>query len=330
MNTLEFLVSDALVPAEFAPKLLSELTLPNLALLALRGTQKAPFPIADDTLLPSEQAWLFRHEKNINGAAAWACALGLSEESRDHFCWMLEPVHFEIGHSQLVLSDPDTLELAASETLALSDAARPVLADAGWQLEVASPRRWFLLRTEPADLSAPALECAIGQNVLPWMPTGDEKTARAWRATLNEIQMTWFSHPVNLAREDAARPLVNAVWLSGTGVPGFRALPYANITSARPLWSKLPLDSASRARLETTEVLVDAARSEDWHAFRIGLEKVDQRLGELAAELKAGVIGCLEVIFCGSDALRHVTLRRGDLWRVWRRGSVARLLAHPG
>jgi hypothetical protein len=41
--------------------------------------------------------------------------------------------------------------------------------------------------------------------------------ARQWRKWQNEIQMIWFNHPVNEARQAEGMLSINSVWISGIG-----------------------------------------------------------------------------------------------------------------
>jgi hypothetical protein len=47
-------------------------------------------------------------------------------------------------------------------------------------------------------------------NLTDWVPTGDQ--ARAFRKLQNEVQVSWYTHPVNAAREARGQAPVNAIW----------------------------------------------------------------------------------------------------------------------
>jgi hypothetical protein len=46
-----------------------------------------------------------------------------------------------------------------------------------------------------------------------WWP--QEDSLREWRRLLNEIQMVWHTHPVNLARAERGEVPINSLWLFG-------------------------------------------------------------------------------------------------------------------
>jgi hypothetical protein len=327
MNALEFVVSGALVPADFAEAVLADLALPAFALVAKLA---APLPIAareGESLLAPNEAWLLRHEARANLALAWYQALGGDPGAPARARWMLEPVHLEVGHSQLVLADPALLGLSPPESAALAEAARPILAEAGWQLESMTPARWFLGHTATVELMSPSSTLAIGQNIALWQPEGDPNWRSRWRAVHNEIQMTWHTHPVNLEREAAGRAPVNALWLSGNAAPIPPRWPYQEVISQDPLWSNLKGPGTAGATLQTSEVLMGFERSEDWGSWRSALTAIDKTLGERIAALRSGRFASVELVLTGPAEVRCLGLARSDLWKFWRRGSMAALFA---
>lgn len=158
--------------------------------------------------------------------------------------WLLEPAHFHLSRDHLALLHGALASLSREDALALAEAIAPTLADAGFSCRVIAPDAW-LLRDLPQSrsressgtslgqgrspgpgtatgapekaggwqLRAAGSERAWGRNVDAWLPEGTD--ARRWRRVLNEIQMTWFEHPVNEARAARGELPVNAVWLGG-------------------------------------------------------------------------------------------------------------------
>jgi hypothetical protein len=64
-----------------------------------------------------------------------------------------------------------------------------------------------------------------------WWP--QEDSLREWRRLLNEIQMVWHEHPVNLARAERAELPINSLWLFG-GAQGWSPGHSAVQTAAEP------------------------------------------------------------------------------------------------
>ncbi len=65
------------------------------------------------------------------------------------------------------------------------------------------------------DLATTPLSVAIGRDIEPLMPQGDD--ALRFRSLLNELQMLLFEHPVNQAREARGELPINSLWLWGGG-----------------------------------------------------------------------------------------------------------------
>ncbi|MFT3803279.1 MAG: hypothetical protein QM766_18955 [Burkholderiaceae bacterium] len=136
----------------------------------------------------------------------------------------LTPVHLHTGRDHLVLTDPEQLALSIDDARALADAVRPLLDEQGLTLTVATPLRWYLggpAERLPRTQDAGSRQ-AIGRSVDAYLSR--DAATRPWRRLLNEIQMTWFEHPVNEARAQRGAPAVNSVWVEGrlTATPARR------------------------------------------------------------------------------------------------------------
>jgi len=333
MRTLEFVVADALVPTDFAPEVLRDLSLPHLSVLASHALDGLPHPgetaqaRTEVPLLTAWQGWLLRHQTHANLAAWWAQALHFEAPPAVPWLWMLEPAHFQVGHDRVMLGDPRSLTLSSDEGEELAAAARPVLNEAGWTLFAVTPERWFVARSDAQTLCGPALECGIGRNVALWMPYGDAAAALGWRRVMNEIQMTWFVHPVNESREAAGLNVINGAWLSGTGQLNVPHLPFAKVASSLKFLRHVPTEANATIDLETFDGLIEPARSQDWSAWRNAVQGLDLRASELLGVLREGTYDTLECAFTGETGVRRWSVRRTDLWKFWRRGHAAELFA---
>ncbi|MFT4100695.1 MAG: hypothetical protein QM674_06595 [Burkholderiaceae bacterium] len=136
----------------------------------------------------------------------------------------LTPAHLHTGRDHLVLTDPAQLSLSIDDARALADAVRPLLDEQGLTLTVATPLRWYLggpAERLPRTRDAGSRQ-AIGRSVDAYLSR--DAATRPWRRLLNEIQMTWFEHPLNEARAQRGLPAVNSVWVEGrlTATPARR------------------------------------------------------------------------------------------------------------
>jgi len=351
MRDLDFIIPSALVDPALAPELLRDVRMPHLVrLLTYAGTPDR-FALAPRASLTTWQAWLFAFRagvavERVNLAELRAMACGMPP-ARDGGRWVLEPAHFNIAKDHLRLTDPRGLAFTLAEARALIADIEPVLRDAGWHLDPVEPatlNHWLVSRTDAITLSGAAIERAIGDNVAAWQPrtiegddegrdadheTDDGKAdlALAWRRCVNDIQMLWFGHPVNEAREAAGQATINTLWLSGNGLPRTDPPRYAAIDSGLTLLAALSIEPDAKRALESFDGLIAAAQADDWSTWRDQLERLDARLEAVLRDQAAGRIGTATFAFCGRDRVRSVTLHRGAtkrFWRAWRsRPSLA-------
>src|SRR5262249_30087902 len=71
------------------------------------------------------------------------------------------------------------------------------------------------------------------RNIEIWLPheAHSGERSRAWMKLQNEVQMAWFEHPVNEAREARGLPAVNSIWLHAQGVAQPVRSPFARVLS---------------------------------------------------------------------------------------------------
>jgi len=330
MRDLDFLVPAVLVEPPLAAELLREQVLPTLARIVARSGEGI-----DTFLVPPEaspttwQAWVFgtRAGTNIdaiNVGELWAMACGVAPSTKGAR-YVAEPAHFAIARDHLRLDDPRDLAFTLVEARELAAVIEPVLGDAGWRLEPIEPatlHHWMLVRDEAA-LSAAAIDRAIGDNVAAWQPratvsSGDVDAALAWRRCVNEIQMEWFGHPINEAREARGQQPVNTLWLSGNGAPRGAMPHYATIDSGLPLLAALSIEPDAQRSLETFDGFIAPSRNEDWSGWREQLAPLDARLEAILREQQQGTIGRLTIALCGRDIAKVLTIEPRDLGRFWR------------
>jgi hypothetical protein len=131
----------------------------------------------------------------------------------------IEPVHIHAARDHLVLTSTQILDIQASEAEALFDSVKDIFAEMSDVTHRSMPHKWFIESTALESLSTVSTAQAEGRNIDHWMPsdTSVEGVARQWRKWQNEIQMIWFNHPVNEARQAEGMLSINSVWISGNG-----------------------------------------------------------------------------------------------------------------
>lgn len=266
---------------------------------------------------------------------------------------LLRPVHLHVGLDHLVLAVPQAGEIEAGEAEALAEAANRLFADDGLLWTVHTPWAWTLqARTEAARMRLRELgtlycrsaRLAAGRNIDAWQPEGE--AARRWRALVNELQMLWFEHPVNLAREAAGRPVLNSVWLEGRAdtasvrafdavltsddaVAGLAMSAGSEVSALGP--QATPEDFARMVAIQENagSILIDpgwwrlAVSRADPVAWREGWIRFDALLARLAASGER----IETIVLAGERDLLEFAPRASDRWALWRSRRLAALLA---
>lgn len=167
-------------------------------------------------------------------------------------CGWVKPCHLQVGTDQVLLGDPALLGLSDDESRALMEAARPYFAEDGIQLAW-YPAGWLATGEPLRDLPAWSMDRLIGRNITPELLQAATRTPNTFSAKLrrlqNEMQMLFYTHPVNDARMQRRLPLVNSFWLTGVGVLDALPAPKPNVVIEDRLYaSALALDEAAHAQ----------------------------------------------------------------------------------
>jgi hypothetical protein len=196
------------------------------------------------------------------------------------------------------------LGLEQVESVELVRALRPLFGDAGFPLEAATPRRWYLRC--PADARLPTFAApgdVLGDDLMRHLPQGENE--RQWRRLFNEAQVILHNHPVNARRVQRGLMPANTLWFWGAGkLPDWVRAPYTRVASedevtvALARLAKIPVVEQKTAVAELAadeSVLIDAAAVPN--------------LG--AARFKAIQLRC-----ASGERVRYQPWHR---WRFWRR-----------
>ncbi len=316
--------------AEVADDAYRQLTLPGLERLLARA-REAERERHDDAYLPTlpHERWLAKHAglpiSPLPSAPYMRLADGGNADTRTWAC--LQPVHIHAARDHLVMLDPAQLRLEAGDADALRAAIAPLVDEMGITLDATHAARWYVADSPFGDLIAAAPQRATGHNIDIWMHKGEQE--RAWRKFQNEIQMTWYDHPVNQAREARGLLPVNSVWLFGQGAlvdarpiaermigadaffAGLCHAGHATELCAETL-SAVPFDDTSAAAL-----LGDAGKpylSADWYDWIETLRAYDRDWFTPAADaLAGGRIDAVSLVLTGDSHYAHYRVTRREL-----------------
>ncbi len=216
---MHLLVPFASALSEAGRHTMRDLNLPNLDRLLARlepterlGTDECSLTPPHEAALAAARGW-----RGGVGALPFAAhaARGDGIEVMDLAWGLLTPTHWHVGRDEILLTDPDALQLDAAESRALLEAVRELFESEGFALAWGAPLRWYLAHESLAELPTASLDRVVGRHVDPWLPPLAQ--ARLLRRLQNEVQMLLYTHPINDAREARGALPVNSFWLSGCG-----------------------------------------------------------------------------------------------------------------
>ncbi len=302
----------------------------------------------DAALLPTElpeHAWLRRRfglhdDDSVDAFAAHRHGLELP-------VWRLTPSHVTIGLDHAMLVDPGQLRLRDDESLALGQAAAELFREYGFTLHASSPSEWFLTGETSLALRGRGWRMAAGRNVDAYLPTGPD--ARLWRKMVSEVQMIWFRHPINEAREARAEPAVNMLWLDGRAHQNPAPQAIVALSSSSEIGGlvlaaggelipqqTLP-DASQLASLEAAasqcDVLIDLStwsesrRTDDARAWLDAWQGFEQWISTLLiAGWQPGRSRTLRLVLTGERRTLEISLGGHQRWQFWRRLDLAGLV----
>jgi len=317
--------------------LLRQLELPALGKLLTRATPGARERHDDPYLrsLPHER-WLAGRagldSRRVPSAPFMRLADGGSADDQAWTC--LQPVHIHAARDHLVLVNPAQLGIRPEEAEALHAAVAGLLDESGIRLETPAPARWYLPESAFGPLDATTPLRATGRNIDIWMQEGER--ARDWRRVQNEIQMTWFDHPVNQAREAAGELSINSVWLHGGGrlqaVPRLAdtvltddaflaglALAAGATCQAPPAGLAAVAQAATGSVLAMLDSAAEAHIGEDWGRWLEAMHGLEAAwFAPALAALERGDCQAVTLVLAGEHHFAEFSVTRGDLRKFWR------------
>ncbi|MGH8279795.1 MAG: hypothetical protein ACRETQ_09575 [Gammaproteobacteria bacterium] len=132
-----------------------------------------------------------------------------------HYWWRADPAHLLVDRDQVAMLPRAGLAVTAEEARALAARLNEFYAADQLLLETPRPEVWYL--RVPGDWRCCSFDSARveGWAITEFMPTGPDEDRL--RKLMNEIQMLFYDHPVNQAREQTGKLAINSLWLWGGG-----------------------------------------------------------------------------------------------------------------
>ncbi|MDD5030932.1 MAG: phosphoglycerate mutase [Rhodoferax sp.] len=262
---MHLLIPFAASHSDGAVAALSQLQLPHLQkLLTLLSARSAQMNDALSLSPPHEYALaqtlgLPSNDGHIPWAALYA------QQELDSPSVLVEPgqawgfitlCHWQVNTNHMVMSHLPLPGLTPAQSDDLLAAMQPYFAEDGITLHADQSGRYLAQSPLFSAIASASLDRVVGRNLEHWMP--DATRAGTLLRLQNEMQMLFYTHPVNTQREALGLPPVNSFWLSGTG-----ALP-AGYTAPEAATQPVVVD-ALRA----------AALGENWAAWQQAWQTLD-------------------------------------------------------
>jgi hypothetical protein len=223
MQAMKLIIADALPPSPIALRLGDELAKRYPSLIKLFEARHAsiqPWSVQTQGCTATQGLALQKAGFVASANQALGRALGqylLDIPQSNEPAWVADMAGVIVAQDRTTLIGLSDLHLQPFEVEQLVQAAKPILGDSGdgiW-LEPRDDGRWRVHSNFDTDAVLASPEVLTAEDLGDWWPTG--QAWRGWRRRLNELQMIWHDHPVNLARQRAAAAPINSLWLYGGG-----------------------------------------------------------------------------------------------------------------
>jgi hypothetical protein len=354
MAHISLVLPFALPAPEFASDLIRALEAPALAALLSRAATRAFHPLEGTARVLPHELWIARALGLAHGTAPGIAATamrGYGLDPGDGTWFIVNPAHVQIAHSHLMMGDIRQLDLHENESRALFDTAAACCEEAGHTLLYGAPDTWFLRADEWDDILTASPDAAVGMNLTDWVPAGQQ--ARAFRKLQNEVQVAWYTHPVNAAREARGQAAINSIWPWGAAsvatehaqklvarAAGKLAPQPAISTYDTPGWltalADQRLDDLSGiagkltgageregGRLLVCGNAAAPAIAADWHGWLQQMHALEEALfAPLLAAVKGGSIKTLRLVLSHRDGHLETTTTPMAQRKFWRRPTL--------
>jgi hypothetical protein len=355
MKQITLALPYALPPAELAPDLQRALQTPALAaLLSRTGARRVQACDAGARVLPHE-SWLAAQlglraqpaapaDADASAPLAGAVLHGYGQPAREGHWFIVHPIHVQMARTHLSLADPRALALADDDARVLFEAARPYFAELGKELRYGDAGTWFLRADDWAGLATSSPDSASSMNLSDLMPEGPN--AVAFRKLQNEIQMLWYEHPVNEARQARGLPPVNSFWIWGGASAAARPQSSAAgaagalAVNAGPAWmmalaqpalrdvalAELLLQGGAQATVVCAS-LIEPGIAGDWSQWLARMQQLEQDwFAPLLAALQTGRLGSATLILNHRGASAEFTTSKLAQRKFWHKHTLKNLL----
>ena len=216
--------------------------------------------------------------------------------------WLAELSAISVGREGATIAHPASFEVTTDEADALFDAVSGLWANRAISALPLNARQWRIW-LEPNTSTRSLTPAAMAEmRLTDWWP--QEDSLREWRRLLNEIQMVWHEHPVNLARAERGELPINSLWLYG-GAQG---------------WSPSQPEAVVLSPVHIYEGLHTPYLQGDWAAWIAALPALSEHLSQLERNTSLTLTGQQRCVALTPARKRwwHALLpARPQPWNTW-------------
>lgn len=327
MKKIHIVIPDLFLPEQLAAYACADLRVPALEKLLARGRQE---PLDIDSL----EAWLCEKFGVEGMAIAPLTLLADGMHPGDDYWLRADPVGISMQREQMILQSD--IAVSEDEAAQLCASLNAHFAADGLRFVAPHPQRWYLQLEQAPALETHALPQVVGANMHEYLPYGED--ALRWHSVFNEIQMLFYEHEVNRAREQRGEHHVSGVWLWGGGRRQADLLkPYARVlgdselarafaqAAGLPVLGRMEPNPAGRGSDQGDVLLVferlrSAMQSADIDEWRKAVHMFEKSYAEpLLDLLLAGNVEQITLDVLSENASRRITVTRSSFWEIWKK-----------
>jgi len=327
MKKLDLILPFSIPPSGLEKDLLRSMKTPSLAKLIAPSRRSSLLQIEEfSKALPHEFLIAGQTSAEHLGnspADTWNRMQHLGLDPQEGTWFTLQPVHIHFASDHLVLMDTRRLQLSDADSRELFTVAKAMCDEVAMELRYGDANTWFLRADAWAGLITSTADAACGHNIDIWMAQGQH--ARAWRKLQNEIQMAWFSHSINQAREDQGLNPINSLWISGGGT---QPLPQQPKTAHNPdVRAFIEQNDASESMI-VFDALIGAAINSDWGFWLENMHMLEENcFTPLLSALQQNRLQQLNLICTDATRAYQFTLTPWSLRKFWVKPSLTQLFS---
>ena len=334
MRNVDIVILDLFLPQEIAIDACAGLHVPVIEkMLARAKPASLPSEIGSTGTLEEWLCRTFGIVRQMDEPIALITLVADGMQPGSGYWLRADPVYLQMQRTQLSLH-PD-VPLNTDEAAQLCASLNTHFAAEGLRFFSPNPQRWYLQMESVPDIVTRPLAQVAGRNVQSYLPIGQD--ALRWHKVFNEVQMLFFEHAVNQAREARGDLPINSIWLWGGGhaveqlarqytkVYGdsFLAGAFAQVAGIpyqiSPAGLTQCVDDNEGDVLIVWEGLRRPFQQGDLHAWRDSVMCLEQSyIAPLWKALRNGRIKQLSLNVLNAGVTQRFVLTRSAMWKPWR------------